>query len=339
MLHGITVLDLSTFGPGARCTRALADYGARVVKIEAPGAPRPTFHAYGGTRGIERVELDLKADDERAELLRMAGRADVFVESYRPGVVDRLGIGYDALRAANPRIVYCSTSGYGQDGPRSHWAGHDLNYLAVSGFLHCSPRDAHGVPALPGATVADIAAGGMHAALSIVAALYERERTGVGRYLDVSVADGALWMQALAVDEHLATGTSPGPGHDVLTGRYACYGTYGCADGRFVAVGAIEPKFFANLCARLGVDAPERQYDDDAQDALRDELRLAFASRTRDDWVAELAPNDCCVAPVLTVDEVGADDGFTARGAFVKTSHPEHGEYLQVGPVLAGAPR
>ena len=263
------MLDLSVFGPGARCSRALADFGAKVVKVGAPGGPRPEFYAYGAGRGMTRIELDLKSDEGRATFLSEAASCDVVIESFRPGVVDRLGIGYEQVKAVNPTIVYCSTTGYGQDGPRSQWAGHDINYLAVGGYLHCAGRDADGVPTLPGATVADVAGGGMHAAMSILAALVQ----GEGAYLDVSVADGVLWMQSLYVDEYLATGTVPGPGHNVLTGRYACYGVYRCADDRFVAVGAIEPHFFGNLCGALGLDEwAAKQYDDAAQPELRARL-------------------------------------------------------------------
>ncbi len=153
----------------------------------------------------------------------------------------------------NPRIVYCSTSGFGQDGPRSGWAGHDLDYLAVGGYLAATGPRADGGPPVPGATIADAAGGGMHAALAVCAALVGRATTGEGTFLDVSVADGVLWLMSLAVDEHLATGTEPGPGHDVLTGRYACYDTYRAADGKWLAVAAIEAKFFANLCRALGL--------------------------------------------------------------------------------------
>ena len=161
----------------------------------------------------------------------------------------------EAVRAVNPTVIYCSTSGYGQTGPRAAWAGHDLDYLGIGGFLATSGPRGDGGPPIPGATVADAAAGGMHAALAVTAALAGRQTTGRGAYLDVSVADGVLWLMSLAVDEHLATGARPGPGHDILTGRYACYDTYRTADGRWLAVGAIEHKFFANLCRALGLRA------------------------------------------------------------------------------------
>jgi len=341
-LSGVVVLDLSSVGPAARCTRLLADYGATVVKVgpvpgRGPAQTTPPFFAYSAHRGMQRVQLDVRDPDGKAAFLALAARADVVVESFRPGVVDRLGIGYAAVREANPGIVYCSTSGYGQDGPRAGWAGHDLDYLAVGGFLASSGHRADGGPPIPGATIADGAAGGMHAALAVCAALVARSTSGEGTRLDVSVADGVLWLMSLAVDEALATGARPGPGHDVLSGRYACYDTYRAGDGRWLAVGAIEAKFFANLCRVLGCDAwIERQYDDDAQDDIRAALGAAFASASRDHWVEVLAGADTCVAPVQAVAELADDPQFAWRRAVVGAVHPVRGAFRQVGPVLAG---
>lgn len=343
-LDGRTVLDFSSVGPAARCARILADYGADVIKLgpvpkDGGVAIQPPFFAYGAHRGMRRLQVDLKADEGRTTFLRLAAGADVVLESFRPGVVNRLGVGYDDVRAVNPGIVYCSTSGYGQDGPRATWAGHDLNYLAVSGFLACSGPRADGGPPLPGATVADGAGGGMHAALAILAALLGRESTGDGAYLDCSVADGMLGLMALAVDEYLATGVEPGPGHDILTGRYACYDTYECHDGRWLAVGAIEPAFYANLCRLLDLEEwTDHQLDDDSQDEIRAAFSVAFARRDRDEWVATLAQADTCVAPVLTVAEVAEDPQFHARGAFAAATMTDHDDFRQVGTVLAGTP-
>jgi alpha-methylacyl-CoA racemase len=339
MLEGVTVLDLSTVGPAARASRWLADYGARVMKVAAPAGLQiePPFHAYSAQRGIERVSLDLKAPEGREELLRMATTADVLIESFRPGVGDRLGIGYDAVTGRNPRVVYCSTTGYGQDGPRAQWAGHDLNYLGVGGFLDCSGRGPDGRPPIPGATVADSAGGGMHAVIAILAALVRRASTGEGVYLDVSAADGVLALMALQVDEYLATGAVPGPASGMLTGRYACYGIYRCGDGKWVTVAAIDPRFWANLCRALGLERwADRQTDDGVQDEVRADLDRAFGTRPRDEWVAELGPADTCVAPVLSVPELVDDPQYLARGAFVDAALPEHGTFRQVGCVLAG---
>ncbi len=344
-LSGITVLDLSTVGPAARCTRLLADYGAHVVKVgpvpSADAQPiEPPFFAYSGHRGMGRVQLDLKDDDGREAFLVLAAVADVVVESFRPGVVERLGIGYDAVSARNPGIVYCSTSGYGQDGPHAQWAGHDVDYLAVGGFLAMSAPGVDGAPPLPGATIADAAGGGMHAALAITAALTGRSGTGRGARLDVSVAEGVLWLMSLAVDEQLALGGDIYPGHDVLSGRCACYATYRTSDGKWLAVGAIEAKFFTNLCNALGCeDLAPKQYDDDAQSTIRAALSAAFETRTRDEWVELLAGADTCVAPVLDVAEVASDPQFAARGTVTEARHPTEGTFRQLAPLLAGMPR
>jgi alpha-methylacyl-CoA racemase len=346
-LTGITVLDLSTVGPATRCSRLLADYGARVVKVGAPpraGVANHTlaFHAYSGHRDMQRVRIDLRSDGGVAVFLRLAADADVVLESFRPGVVDRLGIGYAAVRAVNPGIVYCSTSGYGQTGPHARRAGHDLNYLAVGGYLHTSGRDGGngGAPVLPGATIADIAAGGLQAAAAILAALVGRDRDDAGRYLDVAVADGVAWMQSLYIDEYLATGELPAPGHNILTGRYACYGVYGTRDDRWLAVGVIEPAFWANLCRALGLERWIDHQTDDAdgvQDAIRADLQRVFATKDRDEWVALLADADTCVSPVNDVTEVVTDPQLLARGAIVEAKHPTAGTFPQLGPVLAGA--
>ena len=345
MLDGVTVLDLASVGPAARTSRWLADYGADVVKVgpvPAHGGVQivPPFYAYGGHRGMRRALFDLKSEAGRDAFLRLAATADVVIESFRPGVVDRLGIGYEAVQAANSSIVYCSTSGYGQDGPHSKWAGHDLNYLAVGGFLDCTGRRSDGGPPIPGATIADSAGGGMQAVMSILAALVRRAKTGEGAFLDVSVAEGVVSFMSLYVDEYLATGEVPGPGHNILTGRYACYDLYECADGGWVSVGAIEPHFYANLCRALGLDKwIEYQLDDEVQDKIRADFRRVFKKVSRDEWVRELAPADCCVAPVLSVPELVEDEQFETRGLFVEATHPIEGRFRQVGAVLAGQHR
>ena len=340
LLEGVTVLVLASVGPAARAARWLADWGATVVEVGPIPRDRdlqitPPAHAYAAHRGMRRIMVDLQAENGRDAFLRLAAKADVVIESFRPGVVDRLGVGYEAVRVLNPGIVYCSTTGYGQTGPRSSWAGHDLNYLAVGGYLHCSGRDERGGPALPGATVADSAAGGLHAVAAVCAALVARAATGEGVHLDVSVADGVLALMSLAIDEHLAEGVQPGPREGLLTGRYAWYDLYQAGDGGWLAVAAIEPKFFANLCHILGCEQwIDRQYNDDVE-TMRADFTAAFASRSRDDWVAELAPADACVSPVLDVPGVVADGQYGARGAFVEVTHPTSGRLRQVGAPLA----
>jgi alpha-methylacyl-CoA racemase len=345
LLSGITVLNLGSVGPAARAGRSLADYGARVVQI-APvskkGAlqTKPPYHTYAAGRGFERMRIDLKADAGRETLLRLAEKVDVVIESFRPGVVDRLGIGWDAMRARNPRLVYCSTSGYGQDGPAVGWAGHDINYLAMSGFLACSEARPDGGPPIPGATLADSAGGGMHAVLAILAALVNRASTGEGSFLDVSAAEGVLAVMALSIDQYLAEGEVAGSRQVLLTGKYAFYDLYETSDGKWVSVGAIEAHFFRNLCERLG--HPEyagEQYNEDKQDEIRAAFKAAFKTRTRDEWTAELAANDTCVAPVLTLPEVVQQPHWRARGLFMEAELAERGVFEQLAPVLAGGIR
>jgi alpha-methylacyl-CoA racemase len=345
MLEGVTVLDFASVGPAARASRWLADYGADVVKVGP--VPRqggvqitPPYYAYSGHRGMKRIRFDLKADAGREAFLQLARDADVVIESFRPGVVDRLGIGYDDVSAVNPAVIYCSTSGFGQSGPHSQRAGHDLNYLAVGGFLDCSGRRGDGGPPLPGATIADSAGGGMQAVMAILAALVRRATSGDGAYLDVSVADGVVSFMSLYIDEYLATGEVPGPGPNILTGRSACYDVYRTRDDRWLAVAAIEPHFYANLCRALGLDQwIEHQNDDDAQDQIRVDFARVFATRDRDDWAAELGPADTCVTPVLSVPELVDDPQFAARGDFADAVHPTDGAFRQVAPVLAGQVR
>ena len=342
LLDGITVLDLASVGPAVRASRWLADWGADVVKVgpvpkDAGVQIVPPAYAYSAQRGISRVLLDLKSDGGRDAFLHLAAGADVVIESFRPGVVDRLGIGFTAVHAVNRGIVYCSTTGFGQTGPRSGWAGHDLNYLAVGGYLHCSGRDQRGGPALPGATVADSAAGGLHAVAAICAALTARATTGEGTYLDVSIADGVLSLMSLAVDEYLAEGVEPGPRHGLLTGRYAWYDLYEAADGGWLAVAAIEPRFFANLCTELDCTRwLDHQYDDLAVEPMRADFAAAFATRDRDEWASDLGPADTCVSAVLAIPEVVADEQFGARGGFTEVIHPTAGTIRQVAAPLAG---
>lgn len=345
LLQGFTVLDLASVGPAARASRILADYGMRVIKV-APvvgsgvDAVEPVFHAYGGGRGMQRIRVDLKSQAGRDVICRLAARADALIESYRPGVASRLGIGYEQLKAHNPGLVYCSTTGYGQQGPYAQWAGHDIDYLAVGGFLACSGRDADGKPAIPGATVADSAGGGMHAAMSIMAALVGRSKTGEGTHLDVSVVDGVLNLMSLYLDQYLATGEETKPGSALLTGKFACYGVYTAGDGKHLAVGAIEGKFFRNLCKLLGIEqCADGQYDAARQDEIRKALQERFRTRSRDEWTELLAGKDTCVAPVLGIAEVAANEHLRSQRAFMTANHPKRGEFEQLAPNLAGAER
>ncbi len=344
-LQGYNVLDLASVGPAARASRILADYGMNIIKVApvaAKGAKQidPVFHAYGAGRGTQKIRVDLKSDAGREAILKLAQSVDVVIESYRPGVAARLGVGYEDLKKVNPKIVYCSTSGYGQDGPYAQWVGHDINYLAVGGFLGCSGRDAEGKPAIPGATVADSAGGGMHAALSIIAALLKAEKTGNGSYLDVSITDGVLNLMSLYLDQYLATGEETKPNNAVLTGKYAWYGIYTCQDGQHISVGAIEGHFFKNLCRLLELEQfSGSQYDAAQQEAMRAAFAQRFLTKSRDAWVELLAGADTCTAPVLSIAEVTENAHLRARQTFMNARHPEKGAFEQLSAILAGGER
>jgi alpha-methylacyl-CoA racemase len=345
LLDGVTVLDLASVGPAVRASGWLADYGASVVRIgpmpldgDTQLTPKP--HYYSGGRGTRRVRIDLKSEAGREAFLRLAATADVVIESFRPGVADRLGIGYDDVKCVNASIVYCSTSGYGQTGERAQWAGHDLNYLAVGGYLAGAEASNDGKPPIPGATIADGAGGGMQAVIAILAALVARASNGEGRYLDVAVADGVLALMSLQIDDVLATGADQPPGTAPLSGRYACYDTYRTADGRWIAVAAIETKFWANLCTLIGrADLVDKQYDEGAQDDLRAALAEVFVTKSRDEWIDLLAAADTCVSPVLSATEAAADPGFASRQVFTEAQLGTGDRWIQLAPLLAGAER
>ena len=341
-LSGITVLDHSTVGPASRCTQILGDLGATVIKVGPVGGDRwpPPWFAYGAGRRTKRARFDLKSSAGRDAFIALANTADVIVDSFRPGVADKLGVGFEALHVHNPRLIYAATSGYGQFGPYRDRAGHDINYLAIGGFLATQGARADGGPAIPGATVADSAGGGMHAAIAILAALVRRAHTNEGVFLDVSTTEGVLALTSLNVDEYLATGNEPGPGTTLLTGKYACYDVYRARDGKWLAVGAIEPKFFGNLCNALGIpEIAEHQMDDARQDEVRAAISERFMQKDRDEWVRELADADTCVTPVLSIAEVTQDVHLNARDVFSQIDGQYEKDLRQVAPVIAGALR
>ena len=324
-LEGTTVVDFSRYLPGPFCTLQLAWLGARVTVVEQPphGDPLRALPplgedgvslAYRSLRAHARVEqLDLQDEAGRARALELCREADVVVEGFRPGVAERLGIGHAAVAGVRPDVVYCSLSGWGQDGPWAQAPGHDLTYLAVAGLLDGS-GEAGRAPHPPPVPLADLA-GGSLAATAISACLARRARTGEGARLDVSLAEAAVALQAFT----MAGGEERGGG--MLTGAAPWYGTYRCADGGFVAIAPLEPQFFVRLCERLGLEelAPH-QHDAARADELRARLAEAFATRTAAEWERELegtAGGDCCVARVRTPAEAADAAPFAARGATV----------------------
>ena len=322
-LAGIRVLDLTRLLPGAFCTMLLGDRGADVIKVEQPGTGDYMRHlpplvdgrgvAFNSlNRNKRAITLDLKAEEGRELFKRLTATADVVVEGNRPGVMDRLGLGWEVLRALRPGLVLCSITGYGQDGPFAQRAGHDLNYMATAGALSLNASPGQ-MPHPLAVQVADIGAGGSGAAAAILAALVGVARGGDGRHLDVSMMDGALTWLAMPVAEAFAGGEAPVGGRTRLTGRYPCYRVYECADGRFVSVGALEPKFWTALVEALSrPDLDDRHLDDSLE--AHAELEAVFRLRSRDQWAALLDGLDVCVEPVLELAEVESHPQVAARG-------------------------
>jgi alpha-methylacyl-CoA racemase len=325
-LEGMKVLDLTRLLPGGYCTMLFADLGADVLKIEEPGKgdyirwmdPFKGGHSSGHlalNRGKRSMTLNLKNEGGREVLLRLVRDADVVLESFRPGVMDRLGVGYERLAQENPGIVYCAITGYGQDGPYKDRAGHDANYLGYAGVLGImGPRE--GDPSIVGVQIADVGGGGMMAAVGILAAMQDRARTGRGRFIDISMMDGAMSWLGVHAAGYFIDGVPPKRGQMRLSGLLACYRVYRCADGKYVTVGALEPQFWAALCKALGVpELAERQMaPPEEQDALGEQIQEILLRRTRDEWVRELADLDACFGPVNDFAEAFADPQVVARG-------------------------
>ena len=337
-LTGVRILDLTRLLPGAFCTMLLADQGADVVKVEEPGrgdymrwypplvkGQSVLFNALN--RNKRAVTLNLKNDAGRELFKSLVATADVVVEGNRPGVMERLGLGWDTLRSLRPGLILCSITGYGQVGPFAQRAGHDLNYMATAGALSLNALR-NGRPHPLAVQVADIGAGGVGAAAAILSALVGVARGGEGSHLDVSMTDGALSWLAMPVAEAAAGGERPAAGRTRLTGQYPCYRTYECSDGRFLSVGALEPKFWAALVEAL--ERPEllaRHMDESAE--AHAEVEAVFRGRSRDEWALLLDGLDVCVEPVLVVGELEAHPHIRARGLI---SHQDSG--TEVGPAV-----
>jgi alpha-methylacyl-CoA racemase len=339
-LTGLKVLDLSRLLPGPYATLVLADLGATVDKVEDPEGgdyirQMPPLRDdesalfYAVNRNKRSLTLNLKAPEGREALKRLVRGYDVLVESFRPGVMDKLGVGEAALRAENPRLIYCAISGYGQTGPDRLKAGHDINYVARAGVLGYGGA-AGGAPAFPGVQIGDIGGGSLFALVGILAALHERERTGRGRLVDVSMTEGAMAFLHLHLAARLVMGEQGQPlqrGREPLNGGYACYGLYRTRDDRWLAVGSLEPKFFSGLCERLGrMDLFSEGYElGEAGERVKAELARLFAEHPLAYWQERLAGSDLCIEPVLEGDEVLADPQHRARGLFVEAEDPQRG--------------
>lgn len=325
-LTGIRVLDLTRLLPGAFCTQLLAEMGAEVIKVEEPGTgdymrwmpplvdgQSALFNAVN--RNKKSIELNLKSEAGREALLRLVDTADILIEGNRPGVMDRLGLGWQALHARNDRLVMCSITGYGQDGPFASRAGHDLNYMAIAGGLGLNgERDGPPVPL--SVQVADLGGGGLQPAVAILGALVAVQRGGKGTWIDASMTDAVVgWLApAFAAREH---GERVARGDQRLSGRYPCYRVYACQGGGYYSVAALEPKFWAALCEALErPDLIDGHFSEDLE--VQRQVERIFASRTRDEWEQKLANVDACCEPVLDLDEVPNHPQIKARGLFAR---------------------
>ncbi len=321
LLTGVRILDLTRLLPGPYATLLLADLGAEVIKIEEPerGDPVrwvPPFHEGTSARFLmlnrnkKSISIDLKKAPGKEVLLRLAESADVLIEGFRPGVTRRLGIDYDALKARNPEIIYCSLTGYGQEGLYRDHVGHDVNYIARAGLLSLTGSS----PVIPGVPVADLA-GAMFAAFSILAALRARDYGQSGAYIDVSLTDSVISWLSIHFAEYFSLGGIPNPQQLVLTGAFPCYSVYETQDKKYLAVGALEEKFWVNLCHALG--RPEYiplQFSVEQKEAIFEDLRKIFRTKPRDLWLEELNPHEIPVAPVLDLSEVAKNPHVHARG-------------------------
>jgi alpha-methylacyl-CoA racemase len=347
-LEDVKILDLTRLLPGGFCTLLLADLGADVVKVEDTGQGdyvrwAPPYYGSDeqtplGTRSAiylslnrnkRSIRLDLKQEGGRQALVKLAESADVLVESFRPGVLERLGVGFEVLRQTNPALVYCPITGYGQDGPNRDRAGHDMNYLGLNGVLGLT-GEAGGPPIQSGAQIADLGGGGLMAAVGILAALQEARRSGEGQMVDISMTDGSLAWLVMEAGRYFGSGEVPRRGDIMLSGGIVCYRPYEAADG-WVTCGALEPKFWGRFCQ--AVDRPdliEKQFEKPGSDAHR-EIAEVFKTRTRAEWKAFNDEHDAMIEPVLDLDEALESELVREREMVVSYEQPEMGEVKQLG--------
>jgi len=336
-LQGVRVLDFTQLLPGPMCTQHLADMGADVLKLEPPGSgdagrgPAGTeiSHFFQVVNRNKRsLAINLRAPQSRDVVMKLIERSDVLVEGFRPGVMARLGLGYDEVRTANPQIVYCAITGYGQDGPFVELGGHDINYQSYAGILEQSAAPG-GKPHPGNFPIADLAGGALSAAMTILAALFDAQRNGRGRFLDVSMTDCALALNSGPLAALNTYGQSIPPGSDVLTGGLPCYGTYETADGRHLAVGALEPKFWQAFCNAIGQpDLLAKGWARGKEGAaVREQIAALLKSKTLAQWTGLFAGVDACVSPVLRIDEILQHPLPRARGMIVDTPAPDGKHY------------
>ncbi len=317
-LNGITVIDLSRLLPGPYCSMILADHGARVIAVEDKRFLADGLFFNLINRNKEHMSLNLKTDQGREIFFRLIAKADVLMEGFRPGVVERLGVDFKTVSRVNPKIIYCSITGYGQNGPFRDRVGHDVNYLSFAGVLDLiGEKDRP--PCIPGVQIADIAGGGMNAAIGILLALFARQHTNKGQYIDISMTDGMVGFLPAALFFRQLTGQEPRRADGLLSHRYACYNTYETADGRYLSIGAVENRFWKQLCDTLQVpEFAPLQYDDQRREEILQYMRDTFKQKSLDEWDAILADLDICWGKIQSTREVLEDPLFRQREMVVE---------------------
>ena len=348
-LKGIRVIDLSRLLPGPLCTQYLADMGAEVIKIEdtvsgdytrwdPPKVKENSAFFLLINRNKKSMRLNLKEPEGYEIFCKLVQDADVILEQFRPGVAERLKIDYPTVKGINPRLIYCSLTGFGQDGPYKDRAGHDINYIGYAGLLGQTGRR-KGQPILPGLQVADEAGGSLMAAIGILVSLLGRERSGKGQYMDVSMMDGAFSLMAIGLGGFFGTKQTPARGDSLLNGGAPCYDVYETKDGKFMALGALEPKFWKNFCVAVGHrELIEDQFPEgDDREEIRLTVEAIFKEKNRDEWVDIFSGIDACCTPVLELHESIQDEHVQARGMVFDLDHPVEGKIKQLGfPIKFG---
>lgn len=342
-LKGLRILDLTLTLPGPYCTHLLADFGAEVIKIENPEGGDWFRHEEPAIKGLglrfldlnrnkKSLTLNLKTPAGKEIFFALARSSQVVVEGFRPGVVERLGIDYSRVKEVNSQMVYCSISGYGQDGPYRLLAGHDINYLGYSGILDLVGYEDR-PPSLPSVPIADYSAGGLMAAVGILLALMAVQRTGKGQFVDISMLDGVMGFQHAPLAEYLATGAAPERGKFWLAGNIPCYALYETQDGKAITVGPLEPHFWANLCRALGREdfIDHQRAEGEKGQEVYNFLKKTFRQKTRDEWVAFFHGQDVCLGPVKNMGETLEDPQIRHRQMIVDVEHPQAGQLKQIG--------
>jgi len=343
LLEKFKMLDLSRLLPGPYCSLLLADLGMEVLKIEDPelgdymramGPVRKKDSAYflALNRNKKSMLLNLKTKEGKEIFYKLIQTYDIVLEGFRPGVMDRLGIGYQELKRRSPRVILCSLSGYGQNGPYKDRSGHDINYIGLGGILELTGLQ-NGPPVIPGVQIADIGAGGMMAAIAILAAIAHREKTGQGQYLDVAMHDGVISWLSIHAGRYFMDKELPKREQMHLSGRYACYQVYPTKDGRHISLGALEPKFWKNFCEAIGrEDLVLKQFiEGEERVQIIEELRELFKTKTQREWIEFFRNADACLEPILTLEEVFQHPHVLHRKMVMEYEHPVEGKIRQVG--------